>query len=397
MDLKLLKYLLLAAASSGSKAQKPIGYRCLLAAGLAFFMLIPALAMAQTRLGDLVEVQHAQQRELIGYGLVTGLDRSGDRASGSRGAVFTVQSIANMLDAFGIAVDPEHLRTRNVAAVMVTATIGPYHAPGSSIDVTISSLGDASSLQGGVLLQTPLFDPDNALISVKAQGPLIVGGISAEMNGTRVSQNPTLTAAIPNGGTVQSNPEFTIDTSLPLGLVLRSPNYTNSRRIVEQINLAFDENLAIVKHPGLIEIALPPAFRDAGEVNTFLSIVMEQRIVVDTPARVVINERTGTIVAGGNVIIDNVMIAHGSVQVRTQVTPFVSQPAPFSEGTTVQGEMQGVEITEKAAQTLILPPQTNVQQLAASLNQLGLSPRDIIAIFQAIDRAGALRARLIVM
>jgi flagellar P-ring protein FlgI len=397
MDPKLLKILLLAAMAKAAKVPPRSGYRCLLAASLAAVLLLPVRMDAQTRLGDLLEVQHAQQRELIGYGLVTGLDRSGDRASGTRGAVFTVQSIANMLDAFGIAVDPEQLRTRNVAAVMVTATIGPYHAPGSAIDVTISSLGDASSLQGGVLLQTPLFDPDNPEISVKAQGPLVVGGISAEMNGTRVSQNPTLTAIVPNGGTVQANPEFTIDTSLPLGLVLRSPNYTNARRIVEQINQTFDENLAMVKHPGLVEIALPAAFQSAGEVNTFLSIVMEQRIVVDTPARVVINERTGTIVAGGNVIIDNVMIAHGSVQIRTQVTPFVSQPAPFSEGTTVEGQIEGVEITESAAQTLILPAQTNVQQLAAALNQLGLSPRDIIAIFQAIDRAGALRARLIVM
>lgn len=397
MDPNLLKRILLLAAGLAHKPVKPCPYRCLLAATVAACVLIPNLAGAQTRLGDLVEVQHAQQKELIGYGLVTGLDRSGDRASGSRGAVFTVQSIANMLDAFGIAVDPEHLRTRNVAAVMITATVGPYHAPGSSIDVTISSLGDASSLQGGVLLQAPLFDPDNPFISVRAQGPLIVGGISAEMNGTRVSQNPTLTAIIPNGGTVLQNPEFTIDTNLPLGLVMRSPNYTNARRIVEQINQTFDENLAMVRHPGLVEIVLPPAFRDVGEVNTFLSIIMEEEIVVDTPARVVINERTGTIVAGGNVIIDNVLIAHGSVQVRTQVTPFVSQPAPFSDGVTVSGEMQGVEITETAAQTLLLPPQTNVQQLAASLNQLGLSPRDIIAIFQAIDRAGALRAKLIVM
>ena len=186
-------------------------------------LLIAETGVAQTQLSELVEIQNAQRKELIGYGLVTGLDRTGDRTISSRGSVFTVQSIANMLESFGITVNADRLRTRNVAAVMVTATIGPYHAPGSEINVTVSSLGDASSLQGGVLLQTPLFDPDNELISAKAQGPLIVGGITAEIPGARVSKNQTLTATIPGGGTVESNDEFAHDTNEPLGLVLRDP------------------------------------------------------------------------------------------------------------------------------------------------------------------------------
>lgn len=352
---------------------------------------------AQTRIGDMVEVNHSHRKELIGYGLVVGLDRTGDRATGSRGSVFTVQSIANMLENFGITVDAERLRTRNVAAVMVTATLGPFHAPGSDINVTVSSLGDASSLQGGVLLQTPLFDPDNRDVYVKAQGPLIVGGISAEMGGSRVSQNQTLTATIPGGGIVQKNEVFLHDTNAPLGLVLREPSYTNARRIAEEVNNRFDEKLAAVLHPGLVEIRIPGAFNDRGDMNIFLSIIMESRVTVETPARVVINERTGTIVAGGAVIIDEVMIAHGNIQVRTQITPFVSQPGAFSGGETVTGEIPRVDISEQAAQTLVLNPETNVQQLASSLNALGLSPRDIIAIFQAIDQAGALRAKLIVM
>ncbi|MCC5926836.1 MAG: flagellar basal body P-ring protein FlgI [Bacteroidetes bacterium] len=354
-------------------------------------------ALAQTRLSDLVEVQHAHNKELIGYGLVTGLDRSGDRTTGTRGSVFTVQSVANMLENFGITVDPERLRTRNVAAVMVTARLSPFHAPGSGIDVTVSSLGDASSLQGGILLQTPLFDPDNQDVYVKAQGPLIVGGLTAEVSETRVTRNQTLSATIPGGGIVETNLDFSLNTELPLGLVLRQPNLTNARRIAEVVNTAFDEDLAWVSHAGLVQVTWPQAFQTMENANIFLSIIMEQEIRVETPARVVINERTGTIVAGGAVRIGEVMVSHGNVSVRTQVQPFVVQPNPFAAGETVVGEIPRVEISEEAAQTLVLAEDTNVQQLAASLNSLGLSPRDIIAIFQAIDRAGALRGQLIVM
>lgn len=354
--------------------------------------------LAQTRLGDLVEVEHAKRKELIGYGLVTGLDRSGDRTLSSRGSVFTVQSIANMLENFGITVESERLRTRNVAAVMVTATIGPYHAPGSAIDVTVSSLGDASSLQGGVLLQTPLFDPDNEEVFAKAQGPLIVGGITAEVPGARITRNQTLTATVPGGGMVEKNDAFVHDSDAPLGLVLRDPNHTNARRIAEQINQTFEQDLARIRHPGLVYVDWPDAFRgDTGNMNIFTSLVLEQQITVDTPARVVINERTGTIVAGGNVIIDEVMIAHGNIQVRTQVRPFVVQPLPFTAGETIIGEIPEVGISEQAAQTLVLEPETTVEQFSASLNALGLSPRDIISIFQALDRAGSLRGKLIVM
>lgn len=365
--------------------------------GLLLFCFGAADLLAQTPLSDLVEVQHAQRKELIGYGLVTGLDRTGDRTISSRGAVFTVQSISNMLENFGVTVDQDRLRTRNVAAVMVTATVGPYHVAGSEIDITVSSLGDASSLQGGVLLQTPLFDPDNEEIFAKAQGPLVVGGITAEIPGARVSRNQTLTATIPGGGIVERSQAFRHNVNEPLGLVLREPNYTNARRISEEINNAFDEELAMVDHPGLVRVEWPAAFQERGSMNVFTSILMEQEIEVNTPARVVINERTGTIVAGGKIIIDDVMISHGNIQVRTQVTPFVSQPNPLAGGETIAVPVPEVGVSEESAQTLVLEPETTVQQLSGSLNSLGLSPRDIISIFQAIDRAGAMRGKLIVM
>lgn len=366
--------------------------------GFLALVLLSDEALAQTTpLTDLVEIQNTQRKELIGYGLVTGLDRTGDRTISSRGSVFTVQSIANMLENFGISVDSDRLRTRNVAAVMVTASVGPYHAPGSEVSVTVSSLGDASSLQGGVLLQTPLFDPDNEEVFAKAQGPLVVGGITAEIPGARVSRNQTLTATIPGGGIVEGNMEVELETTQPLGLVLREPNFTNARRISEVINETFDEELAEVYHAGLVQVQWPEAFQGRGEMNIFTSIILEQEVEIDRPARVVINERTGTIVAGGNVIVDDAMVSHGNVQVRTQVTPFISQPPAFGGGETVVAPIPQVGISEQSAQTVVLEPETTVQDLAASLNQMGLSPRDIISIFQALDRAGALRAKLIVM
>jgi flagellar P-ring protein precursor FlgI len=351
----------------------------------------------QSRLADLVEIQNTSGKELIGYGLVTGLDRTGDRSSSSRGAVFTIQSISNMLENFGITVDPSRLRTRNVAAVMVTAKLGPYNAPGSYIDVTVSSLGDASSLSGGVLLQTPLFDPETQQVFAKAQGSLIVGGITAEVQGSRISQNQTLTATIPSGAMVENNDDYELSSEQPLGLVLRDPSFANARSIVEVINTTFDEELAMMQHPGLVKVDWPDAFQNQGSMNVFTSIILEQEIQVESIARVVINERTGTIVAGGDVVIDDVMISHGSIQVKTQNTPVVSQPPAFSGGSTILTGIDEVGISEQAAQTIVLQPQTSVQDLAAALNTLGLSPRDIISIFQALNRAGALRGKLIVM
>lgn len=352
---------------------------------------------AQERLDQLVKVQGAQGKKIVGYGLVTGLDRSGDRTISSRGAQFTVQSIANMLDNFGITVDSERMRTRNVAAVMVTATIGPYHASGSEIDVTVSSLGDASSLEGGVLLETPLLNPNTKEEYARAQGPLIVGGVSEELGASRVSRNGSLTATIPGGGIVQNNEEFQLNPNEPLGLILDEPGYVNARRISEAINNNFDEELASVSNPGLIQVQWPETFQQQGARNIFVSTIMDQQVELREPARVVINERTGTLVAGGDVTISEAMVSHGSVQVRTQVTPFISQPPPFSGGETETVPVPEVGISEESAQNIVLPPETNVQQLADALDSLGLSSRDIVAIFQALDKSGSLQAELIVM
>lgn len=367
---------------------------------LLLFFLIPIVSKvkAQTKISDLTKIQSANEKILIGYGLVTGLDRTGDRTIRRNGAAFTIQSIANMLQNFGITVDPDLMRTRNVAAVMVTATLSPYNSPGSYLDVTISSLGDATSLVGGVLLQTPLIDPDNNEFYVKAQGPIIVGGITAEIQGARMTQNQTLTGLVPNGGLVIDNQIFQLNSRQPLGLILKNPSYSNADRISQQVNLAFGEPLAEVINAGLIRIDWPTGLNQSGELNRFVSQVIDLEIEVDVPARVVINERTGTVVAGGNVQVSEVLVSHGNIRIQTQATPFVSQPAPLAlQGETISGTTPSVGISEGPSKTFVLEPNTNVTQLAAALNQLGLSPRDIIAIFQAINRAGALRGELVIM
>ncbi|MDZ7772906.1 MAG: flagellar basal body P-ring protein FlgI [Balneolaceae bacterium] len=354
-------------------------------------------AEAQTRLSDLVQIDQAKRTELIGYGLVAGLDRSGDRTFSGRGSAFTVQSIASMLDKFGITVDADRLRTRNVAAVMVTAEITPYHSPGSEIDIRVSSLGSASSLSGGVLLQTPLMNPQNNQVYAYAQGPLVLGGINAEVPGARVARNQSLTATIPSGGSVVQNEVYTPDRGEPLGLILREPSYANATRTAEAINEQFESEIASVANAGKVSVSWPDGFETTGDLSFFTNTVLGLQIEVQTPARVVLNERTGTIVAGGDVVIGEVMISHGNIQIQTQVTPFVSQPPPLSGGETVQGEVTAVGITEESARNLVLQPDTRVTELATSLTNLGFSPKDIISIFQALDKAGALKGQLIVM
>ena len=362
-----------------------------------FVAMVTVESSAQTPLSRLLKVKGANTTKVVGYGLVVGLDRSGDRTISRRGAQFTVRSIANMLNNFGINVDSERLRTRNVAAVIVTADIGPYHASGSEINVTISSMGDASSLEGGVLLETPLLNPETKEIYALAQGPLIVGGINEEVGSSRFSRNSSLTGTIPGGGIVEYDNNFQLNADQPLQLVMSEPGYTNARQVVEVINESFDEELASVYNPGVIQVEWPDAFQEPGMRNMFISTIMDQQVELTKPARVVINERTGTIVAGGGVTIDNAMVSHGSVQVRTQVTPFISQPPPFSGGDTEVVPVPQVGISEESAQNVVLEPDTNVQQLANALDSLGLSPRDIISIFQALNRAGALQGELIVM
>ncbi len=345
---------------------------------------------ASSRLKDLVMLDGAIPKQLIGYGLVTGLDRTGDRVRGRRGSPYTVQSIGNMLERLGIPVDPEIISSRNTAAVMVTATLDPFSGVGSFIDVTVSSLGDARSLSGGVLLETILLESSTGEQFVRAQGPVSTGSILASSLGSSVQVNHTNTGRIPNGGIVQKSSAMNMTTGDQVGLILKRPDFTNAVRIADAINAEYAD-AATVEHAGMVRVNRPSEVASPAQLVARLEAV---RVEVDIPARVVINERTGTIVAGGNVRVSEVMVTYGSIVIATQVDPFVSQPGPFSQGETMAGAAGSAQIDQEGTRSVVLAPNTDVNQLAAALNELGLTARDVIAIFQAIDRAGALLGEL---
>lgn len=347
------------------------------------------------RLKDLIVLQGAAPIQVTGYGLVVGLDRTGDRARGQRGSPYTVQSITNMLRRFGITVDPQMLASRNAAAVMVTATIDPYAGPGSTADVTVSALGDASSLSGGVLLQTPLLNPATNTLHAMAQGPVTTGAVLAASQGSSVQVNHTNTGRVPNGALITAAPELNLNDKSAIGLVLKRPDFTNAVRIAASINDKFPGS-ATVAHAGLVQVNVPAT--GSNGTAGFLAAIEPLTVSVDIPARVIINERTGTIVAGGNVRVSEVMVTYGSLIVSTQSQPVISQPAPFSpNGQTVASAVGSASIKEEGTHSVVLPPNTDVNQLAAALNDLGLTSRDVIAIFQAIDRAGALQGELVIL
>ncbi len=369
----------------------------LLSIFILLFLLVDAEAVAQqagaARLKDLVLLEGAPPVQVTGYGLVVGLDRTGDRARGTRGAGYTIQSIANMLRRFGVAVDPSMLASRNAAAVMVTATLDAFHGPGSPIDVTVSALGDARSLSGGVLLQTPLLDPLTSDVMVMAQGPMSTGAATADSRGASVRVNHSNTGRVPGGGLVTQARGGDISGSGSVGLVMKRPDFTNAVRIAEAINQQYPGS-ARVENAGMVRVNVPAA---AGGAPAFLAAMESVYVEVDIPARVVINERTGTIVAGGNVRINEVMLTYGSIVISTREDLAVSQPPALSAGETVVGAVGNAGIQEEGTRSVVLPPNTDVTELAAALNDLGLSSRDVISIFQAIDRSGSLQGELVIL
>ncbi|NNF58626.1 MAG: flagellar basal body P-ring protein FlgI [Rhodothermaceae bacterium] len=348
-------------------------------------------ALASARLKDLVVLEGAAPVQLVGYGLVVGLDRTGDRARGSSGAPYTVQGIANMLQRFGIAVDPARLGARNAAAVMVTATLDPFSGPGSRLDVTVSALGDARSLAGGVLLQTPLLDPlSNTVFSV-AQGPVSTGTLLAASGGTSTRTGPTNTGRVPGGGLITAASPLSLSTDTA-GLFLRNPDFTNAAKIAETINGRFP-GAATAVHAGLVNVAIPPD----GGLTGLMAALEALEVEVDVPARIVINERTGTVVAGGEVRISEVMITYGGLVISTQQDLAVSQPNPLANGQTVATTVGSTDIDQAPARSVVLPSNADVSQLAAALNDLGMTSRDVIAVFQALSRAGALQGELVIL
>lgn len=349
-------------------------------------------ANGQTRVKDVAYVQGVKGQQLIGYGLLVGLNRTGD----THRSVFTQQSVTSMLKRFGITVPPTDVRMRNTAAVMVTATAPPFAKEGGVIDVTVSSIGDATGLQGGTLLMTPLSGPDGKVYAL-AQGPLSVGGFGVREGGAEVRRNHTAAGRIPGGAVLERSIDTQFNNDWNVAVVLRQADFTTSSRIAEAINQQLPDASAEAVDASTVTIAVPENFRNGGGLVPFVSMIESLEIMPDVVARVVINERTGTVVVGGNVSILPVAISHGGVSIEIQTVPVISQPGAFSSGETVATELTTVAMETEPATVVAIDGAVTVQEIAVALNELNVAPRDIIAIFQALKETGALKAELVIM
>ena len=354
-------------------------------------LLIPLLAAAEgagTRLKDLVSVEGVRENQLIGYGLVVGLAGTGDRKQ----TMFSAQSLTNMLERMGVSVPPTSIQVRNTAAVLVTATLPAFAQPGMRIDTTTGAIGDAASLQGGILVLTSLRGADGQVYAV-AQGPVMTGGFSAGRGGASQSVNHPTVGRTPNGAIVE-RPAPSQAPRTTVRLQLRESDFITSARIVEAVN----RKLAVViggtpahaENPGLVSVAIPPDY--AGRSTEFVAELENLTVDVDRPMRVVINERTGTIVLGKDVRIAPVAILHGNLSVEIQTSFAVSQPAALGQGTTQVTPQTDVVAKEEKARSLVLKDGATVEELVRGLAAIGSTPRDVIAILQNLRRAGALAA-----
>jgi flagellar P-ring protein precursor FlgI len=354
----------------------------------AFLALMPATAAAQVRIKDIADVEGVRDNQLVGYGLVVGLNGTGDRL---RSAVFTRQSLIGVLERLGVNTrDQERqLDTRNVAAVMVTANLPPFSRTGSRIDIAVSTLGDATNLTGGTLLVTPLLGADGEVYAV-AQGAIVTGAVSARGAAGSVTRGVPTAGRIANGATVEREIAFRFAATPQMRLALRNPDLTTARRMAAAINRLAGGSVATANDPRTVTINM--AGRDA---VGFLAEIEQLRVTPDQMARVVIEEASGTIVMGANVRVSTVAIAQGNLTIRITETPQVSQPNALSNGETVVVPRTNVEVDDQAERRLgILRGGVTLEELVRGLNGLGVGPRDLITILQTIKAAGALQAEL---
>ncbi|GAB6137313.1 flagellar basal body P-ring protein FlgI [Halanaerobaculum tunisiense] len=347
------------------------------------------------RIKDITRVKGVRNNQLIGYGLVVGLNGTGDGGSDQ-----TVQSIANMLNEFGVKVDPSQLGADNVAAVMVTADLPPFARSGDEIDVTLSSVGEADSLQGGTLLMTPLQGPAREKVYAVAQGSVSIGGFNAQQGGNQVRQNHSTVGRVPNGAIIERSLDTKFAAEGKMTLVLAEPNFSTAQRIADVINSKFGYTpqggaYAQAMDGGRVQVKIPQHFTD-NKVG-FMSRVGQLEVRPDTDAKVVVNERTGTIVMGHNVRLSKVSVAHGNLTVTIETNEEVSQPAEDSEGETAIEENTEVEVNEEEKKLMVLPKGATISDVVKGLNAAGAKPRDVISILQAIKEAGALHADLEIM
>jgi flagellar P-ring protein precursor FlgI len=354
---------------------------------VSLFLFSPVWA-TPSRIKDVATFQGVRENQLIGYGLVVGLDGSGD----SRQTYFTTQTLANLLNVEGIVVPARQVQVKNVAAVMVTANMPPFARSGARIDVTVSSIGDARSLQGGVLLMTPLKAANQQVYAV-AQGPVSIGGFAVQTATAGVQKNQPTAARIPKGAIVEREVDFTLEGRHVLRLFLHEGDFTTASRVSEAVNLKLDGDYSRPLDSRTVELRIPEAHRS--DVVQFISLIENESIEIDRVAKIVLNEKTGTIIFGKEVKIAPITLVHGSLTVQVGTQFAVSQPGPFSRvGETVVVPNQTVEATEEPSQNLSIEEGATIDEIVRALTSIGATPRDILAIIQAIKAAGALQSEL---
>lgn len=362
-------------------------------AGVVLFCPAGYADAKTSRIKDIVNIEGVRENQLVGYGLVVGLNGTGD---GLTSSPFTQQSLIAMLERLGVNIRGENLKTGNVAAVMVTATLPPFANQGTKIDVNVSALGDAKSLQGGTLLVTPMLAADGDVYAV-AQGEVNIAGFSAAGDAASITQNVPTAGRIPNGALVEKEIEFTLENLQQVKLSLKNPDFTTARRIAQAINGFTNASLARAENPASVVLKRPSQYD--GNIIDLITDIEQLPVQPDQPARVVISERSGVVVMGADVRVSSVAIAQGNLTLKITETPQVSQANPFAD----QGETVVVPRTDVSADTgadtklTVLDSGVTLQELVTSLNKLGVKPRDIITILQAIKAAGALQADIQVM
>jgi flagellar P-ring protein precursor FlgI len=360
---------------------------------LAVFMMTAQALAATSRIKDIVTFEGVRDNMLVGYGLVVGLDGTGDTL---RNSPFTQQSLESMLERLGVNTRDENMKTENVAAVMVTANLAAFTRQGSRIDINVSSMGDAEDLKGGTLLVTPLMAADGEVYAV-AQGPVQIAGFSAQGDAASITQGVPTSGRIPNGAIVEREINFAMTAMNGVNLQLRSPDFTTARRVANVINQHLGFNAAQPTDPATVKVQRPASY--GGDMVAMLTDIENLPVTPDQRARVVVDDRSGVIVIGSDVRISEVAIAQGNLTISITETPQVSQPSPFAEqGETVTVPRTDIAVdTDSDRQLAVFKSGVSLQELVDGLNALGIGPRDMISILQALKAAGALQAEIEVM
>ncbi|MCX7613883.1 MAG: flagellar basal body P-ring protein FlgI [Caldimicrobium sp.] len=365
-------------------------YLCYLLLALLFTLLTPVVGLS-VRLKDIMDIEGVRGNYLVGYGLVVGLKGTGDGDQ----TKFTVQSVVNMLEKFGIRVPKEQVKLKNVAAALVTAYLPPYVKSGQRVDVQVSALGDAKNLQGGTLLMTPLMGPDGKVYAL-AQGPVSIGGFAVAGAGAQAQVNHPTVGKVPNGAIIEREvPMEDLNSLEKVTISLKTEDFSTTLQVSEAINNYLRKRVANPVDMKTIELRVPENYR--GRVVALLGEIGNLAIKPDIPARVVIDEKTGTVIIGENVRISRVAVAHGNLSVEVRETPEVVQPLPFGRGETVVAPRTEIAAKEERARIVVLEEGATLGELIRALNAVGATARELIAVLQAIKAAGALHGDLIII